>query len=214
MTANTMGGMPPPSGGYPVQVTFDESQQLNRLWGIPLLGWMARIILLIPHFVVLWFLQVGVALSVLVSWIPVLLTGRQADILVSFYVNTYRYTARVTGWAFFLAAPYPPIVPGDGEYPINLEYEGGDARTINRLWGIPFFGIWVRSLAVIPHAILLFILYFPLALVSLVIWIPILINGRMPSLGYTLYGGFIRLTTRVYMWVLLMPTPYPPLGIS
>ena len=203
----------PPSGDYPVQLTFDENQQLNRLWGIPLLGWLVRIILLIPHFVVLWFLQLFVGLSVLVSWIPVLLTGRQADMLVSLYVTTYRYTARVAGWALFLAAPYPPIMPGAGEYPIDLEYHG-EGRTINRLWGIPFLGIWLRGLAVFPHAILLFILYIPIAFVSLVIWIPILINGRMPAFGYMLYGGVMRLTSRIYLWVLLLPIPYPPLGIS
>jgi hypothetical protein len=197
---------------HPVQVTFDPDQLINRLWGIPILGLTERFLLLIPHFLILWLLGFVLGLSILVSWIPVLFTGRQAAVIVEFYTTYYRYTARVLGWAFFLAGPYPPILPGMTPYPINVEVNG--SGSINRLWGIPFFGIWVRGILVIPHAILLLILYIPLIVFSLVAWVPILVNGRMSSIGYAIYGGFLRLTTRVTMWVLLVPAPYPPLSIS
>lgn len=199
-------------GGYPIQVTFDPDQLINRLWGIPILGWTVRFLLLIPHFLILWLLGLVLGLSILVSWIPVLFTGRQAAVIVEFYATYYRYTTRVLAWAFFLAAPYPPILPGMVPYPVNVEVNG--SGSINRLWGIPFLGIWVRGILVLPHAILLFILYFPLILFSLVAWVPILINGRMPPIGYTLYGGFLRLSARATMWVLLVPAPYPPLSIN
>lgn len=199
-------------GGYPVQVTFDPDQLINRLWGIPILGWSVRFLLLIPHFIVLWVLGLLLGLSVLVSWIPVLFTGHQAAVIVEFYAMCYRYTTRVLAWALFLAGPYPQILPGMVPYPVNVEVNG--SGSINRLWGIPFFGIWVRGILVIPHAILLLILYVPLILFSLVAWVPILINGRMPTIGYAIYGGFLRLTARATMWVLLVPAPYPPLSIT
>ena len=211
MTADTMSGMTSSPGGYPVQVTFDENQRINRLWGIPFLGWFVRILLLIPHFIVLYVLQFAVSLSLLVSWIPVLLMGRQAGALTSLYVGTLRYTTRVLAWAFMLAGPYPPILPGSAPYPVNVEVQTDGS--MNRLWGIPFLGFYLRAILVIPHAILVFILYFPVVLISLVIWLPILINGRMPGFGYTLYGGFLRLWTRTYLWVLLTPVPYPPIRI-
>ena len=199
-------------GGYPVQVTFDPDQRINRLWGIPILGWTVRWLALIPHLLVLWVLGFLLGLSFLVSWIPVLFTGRQAAVLVEFYAAYYRYTTRVVAWGLFLAGPYPPILPGMSPYPVNVEVQGGGR--INRLWGIPLLGIYARMLLIIPHAILLLLLYIPIILFSLVAWIPILINGRMPTIGYAIYGGFLRLSARATMWVLLVPTPYPPLSIT
>ena len=212
-TTATAEGMAAGSGGdYPVQVTFDKDQSINRLWGIPGIGWAIRALILIPHYVILWFLGVLTGLSVLVSWIPVLLTGKQAQMLVSLYATTYTYSARVYGYLFFLAGPYPPIMPGSADYPINVQVDG--SGSINRLWGIPLLGLYLRAILVIPHAILLFLLQVVAFFLSLVIWIPILINGRMPSFGYAIYGGFLRITTRVALYVLLVPVRYPPISIT
>ncbi|HJP87660.1 MAG TPA: DUF4389 domain-containing protein [Candidatus Limnocylindrales bacterium] len=211
-TATTAEAMAGSSGDYPVQLSFDPDQRINRLWGIPIIGWSIRALILIPHYIVLWLLGVVTGLSVLISWIPVLLTGKQNATLVSLYSTTYEYTARVYGYLFFLAAPYPPIVPGPMDYPINLQVDG--SGSINRLWGIPFLGLYLRAILIIPHAILLFFLEIAAIFLSIVIWIPILINGRMPSIGYAIYGGFLRITMRVSLYVLLVPVRYPPISIT
>ena len=194
------------TGDYPVQVSFDPEQRVNRLWGIPIFGMAIRWLALFPHLFVIWALFLIVGLLVLVSWIPVLLLGRQP--LAGFYAMTYRYVTRVVAWGFFLAGPYPPFLDST-PYPVN--FDAPKDGPINRLWGIPFLGIWVRGLLVIPHAIVLFFLGIALYLGIFVIWIPILLNGRMPQLGYQLYGGYLRLSARAGFWVFLMPVPYPPL---
>ena len=193
-------------GDYPVRVSFDPEQRINRLWGIPFLGIAIRWFVLIPHFFVAWVLAIGLGLSVLVSWIPVLFMGRQP--LAGFYVNTYRYLTRVIAWGLFLAGPYPPF-SWHAAYPVNVD--GPTDGSINRLWGIPLLGLWVRSLLVIPHLIVVFALGVLMYFGLFIIWIPILINGRVPALGYAVYGGYLRLYTRIYLWIFLTPVPYPPL---
>jgi hypothetical protein len=47
-----------------------------------------------------------------------------------------------------------------------------------------------------------------------VTWIPVLLNGRFPQLGYDLVGGYLRLSIRLSMWTLLVPVPYPPISTS
>ena len=52
---------PPPAyplapDAYPVNVSYDRAARINRLWGIPIVGWLVRSILLIPHFFILWLL--------------------------------------------------------------------------------------------------------------------------------------------------------------
>lgn len=52
-------------------------------------------------------------LAYLVSWIPVLLTGRQAPAIVSFIGGLYRWTIRVAAYGLLLSGTYPPFGFGD-----------------------------------------------------------------------------------------------------
>jgi len=205
MAATAMAGGP----GYPVRITIDRDQEINRLWGIPLFGMLARFIILIPHVLVLWLLGIGVGLSVLVTWIPILASGRFPGWAMDLYEMTYRWYLRVAAYGFLMVGPYPPF-SSDAPYPVDLTIDA--PRQINQLWGIPFLGIWFRGLLVIPHAIVLFFITIGVSFAFLVIWIPILVNGRFPDLGYDLFGAYFRLSTRMSVWTLLVPVPYPPIS--
>ncbi len=61
---------------YPVDVRYTPEARIGRYWGIPLLGFWLRYLLLIPHFIVLFFVGIVAFLATLLTWIPVLLTGR------------------------------------------------------------------------------------------------------------------------------------------
>jgi hypothetical protein len=190
-----------------VEVTFDEDQPVNRLWGIPVFGYLVRWLALIPHALVLWVAGILLGLSVLVSWIPVLLTGRQP--LAGFYRWYFAYTSRVWAWGFFLAAPWPPILGDAPDYPVQVTVPTGGR--MNQLWGIPYLGILVRALLLIPHGIVAAVYTFVVYLFAIVLWIPILVNGRVPHAAYAVIGGLIRLQVRIATWYLLCPVSYPPL---
>jgi hypothetical protein len=207
MTATTMPG----GFGYPVRVTIDRDQEINRLWGIPIFGLLARWFILIPHFLVLWVLGVVSGLSILVTWIPILVNGRFPGWAMDLYETTYRWSVRVAAYALLMVGPYPPF-SADAPYPVDVTVDA--PREINRLWGIPFLGIWVRGLLVIPHVIVLFFVGIVVWFALWVTWIPVLLNGRFPQVGYDLFGGYLRLSTRLSMWTLLVPVPYPPISTS
>jgi hypothetical protein len=97
------------TGDHSVNVEFDTSEEQNRLWGIPIVGLFVRWILLIPHFIVLWFFAIGVAFITLFSWVPILLNGRQADSVVRIVGGFYRWTLRVGAYALLLTGRYPPF---------------------------------------------------------------------------------------------------------
>lgn len=96
------------------------------------------------------------------------------------------------------------------DYPVRVTYAPDSGQ--NRLWGIPLVGLVIRSILILPQAIVLAILALVAALAFLISWAPILFNGRMAGWGYTLYGGFLRLSLRVSVYVLLMTGRYPPFG--
>jgi hypothetical protein len=207
MTA--MASATPPAGGdgyTKADVTFDENQPVSRLWGIPIFGYLVRWLALIPHFIVLWLAGVLLGLSVVVSWLPVLIVGRQP--FAGFYRWYFTYTSRIFAWAFFLAAPYPPILGGDPGYPVQVSMPTDGS--INRLWGIPWLGIAVRYILLIPHLIVAFFFSIAMYVVWLILWVFILVNGRAPGFAYMIVGGLIRQQLRIGTWLLLSPLSYPP----
>jgi hypothetical protein len=89
-----------------VHLNFDypDAHQLNR-W-LPLIKWL----LAIPHYVVLLFLGIGAVVAVIVAWFAILFTGTYPRGLFDFVVGVFRWSNRVTGYAFALVTDeYPPF---------------------------------------------------------------------------------------------------------
>lgn len=106
------GGYPPlePGAPNPIGLTIDvEGLTMSRLWGIPLLGFLVRYIVLIPHLIVLAILGIVAYISFIVLWIPILLMGKYPNAFASFYTGLLRYGARVAAYLLLLPVPYPPF---------------------------------------------------------------------------------------------------------
>jgi hypothetical protein len=80
----------------------DVPKDLNR-W-LPLVKWF----LAIPHYIVLYFLWIGVFFSVIFAWFAILFTGRYPRGLFDFVVGVYRWSLRVAGYAFLLVTDRYP----------------------------------------------------------------------------------------------------------
>ena len=135
--------------------TFDETVTMSRLWGIPLLGIMIRGFLLIPHFIVLTFYGIAVALLQLVIWIPVLVNGQYPGWGYAFVGGFIRWVTRVQAYAILAAAAYPPLSTG-GRHDVDVRWD--ESQAVARWAGIPVLGVWIRSILLIPHLIILYFL--------------------------------------------------------
>lgn len=77
---------------------------LNR--GLPLVKWL----LAIPHYIVLFFLHIGVVISAVIAWFAILFTGRYPRALFDYIEGVLRWHNRVIGYAFVLITDgYPPF---------------------------------------------------------------------------------------------------------
>jgi Domain of unknown function (DUF4389) len=82
----------------------DAREGLNR-W-LPLVKWF----LAIPHYVVLFFLYIGVFFAVVAAWFAILFTGRYPRGLFDFVEGVFRWHNRVVGYAWILVTDdYPPF---------------------------------------------------------------------------------------------------------
>jgi hypothetical protein len=88
-----------------VEVVYpDAPNELNR-W-LPLVKWF----LAIPHFIVLFFLDIAAVVVVVVAWFAILFTGRYPEGMFNFVVGVMRWSLRVTAYAFLLVTDrYPPF---------------------------------------------------------------------------------------------------------
>ena len=202
---------PPPRPRYPIDVRFDRDQRIGRFWAIPIIGWFFRWLVLVPHFILLGLFSIVVFFAMLVTWISVLLTGRFPGWGYTIIGGFYRWYIRVAAYLLLLAGPYPPFST-TAPYPVDVTFDP-DTR-LNNLWGIPILGIYIRFLLAIPHWIVLWLFGIAVSLIVLVAWIPVLVNGRYPQIGYDLVGGFFRWYTRVIGWTFLMAGPYPPFRLD
>ncbi|HVA23858.1 MAG TPA: DUF4389 domain-containing protein [Chloroflexota bacterium] len=207
----------PPASGYPINVTYDRQPRRQRFWAIPLLGILAKFIILIPHLIVLYVIQFVVRLVQLILWIPVLLGGHYplwGYVLVG---GTIRWSTRVTAFLFGLTDEYPPFTfrsaSDEGRvYAVQVRMEIPAHN--NRFWAVPLLGLVVKVVILIPHLIVLSVLGPVIYLVALVLWIPVLFGGHYPNWGYQLVGGTIRWSTRVLAYLDGLTDRYPPFSFD
>jgi hypothetical protein len=82
----------------------DAARDLNR-W-LPLVKWL----LAIPHYIVLFFLDIAALVVVIVAWFAIVVTGRYPRGLFGFVEGVTRWHNRVIGYAVTLVTDaYPPF---------------------------------------------------------------------------------------------------------
>ncbi|WP_166355671.1 DUF4389 domain-containing protein [Phytoactinopolyspora limicola] len=82
----------------------DVPQDLNR-W-LPLVKWL----LALPHYIVLFFLDIAALVAVVIAWFAVLVTGRYPRGLFTFVEGVIRWHNRVLAYAVVLVTDrYPPF---------------------------------------------------------------------------------------------------------
>jgi hypothetical protein len=93
-------------GNHPANLTLGYPPRLSRVLNFL---FFIKWILLIPHFIVLFFLQIA---AFVVSWIAffaILFTARYPRGLFDFVIGYYRWTFRVTAYAALMTDDYPPF---------------------------------------------------------------------------------------------------------
>jgi hypothetical protein len=87
----------------PASVSVRDPGEMNR-W-LVLVKWL----LAIPHFIVLAFLGIAVAVVWLIAFFAVIFTGGWPEGMRKFVVGFMRWATRVNGYVLFLTDEYPPF---------------------------------------------------------------------------------------------------------
>lgn len=87
-----------------IDFPYPNAKELNR-W-LPLVKW----IMVIPHIIILFFLNMAVWIVTIIAWFVILFTGRYPRDMFNFVVDVYRWSLRVMIYALLLVTDkYPPF---------------------------------------------------------------------------------------------------------
>ncbi|UCG42885.1 MAG: DUF4389 domain-containing protein, partial [candidate division WOR-3 bacterium] len=80
-----------------LRIEYPDAKELSR--GLPLVKWF----LVIPHVIVLAFLDIAAQFCAVIAWFAILFTGRYPRGLFDFVVGVLRWNVRVLAYAFILS---------------------------------------------------------------------------------------------------------------
>jgi Domain of unknown function (DUF4389) len=92
-------------GSYPIDITIAPPARQRRL------GVLARLVLAVPAFLVLWAYASVLFVVAVLGWFAALVTGRMPRGLRDLGVAALRYHAQASGYVFLLTSRYPDSSP-------------------------------------------------------------------------------------------------------
>lgn len=99
---------------YPVDLVVTQPPQSSRFWAIPVIGMLVKVIIVIPHIIILYALMLVLEVLQLVVWIPVLFGGQYPSGLFGYATGVLRWSVRLQAFLFGLTDQYPPFQLGSG----------------------------------------------------------------------------------------------------
>ncbi len=96
--------------GNPVQLTILRPEKSSRGLALAtLLFLVPKMILLIPHFIILYILGLAATVVVVIAQFAVLFTGQYPEAMHRFVVSVARWYTRVCAYTYGLVDKYPPF---------------------------------------------------------------------------------------------------------
>ena len=160
-----------------------------------------RLLLAIPHLIVLYVLGVVGGVLLVIGWFAALFTGQLPPFCASFLTGYLRWYFRVAAYLLLLTDVYPPFTLDDSGYPVRLAVQPG---RLNRL------AVLFRIVLAIPAWVLAVLLGYGIGtIVVFIAWLITLVAGRLPGSLHHAFAAALRFLARFLGYLYLVTATYP-----
>ena len=180
---------------HPVQFDVVWQAERNRLTTF------FRLILAIPHIVVLAVVGVAEYVVTIIAWVAILITARYPRGLRRFSVWYIVYATRVHAWLALLCDEFPPF-GGSAPYrpvALTLEEPGRQSRLTTLF----------RLILFIPAGIADYLLNIAATAMSVLLWLVIVVTARSIHGLHSFIELTVRFRVRSYAYLGLLTDSYP-----
>ena len=199
---------------YPVDVSVEYGDGV-RSRGLAVLGILfpIKMVLAIPHFFLLYFIQIGVIFAAWFGYWGIAFTGSLPPGIARFIHNYMGWNIRVTAWLASWRDEYPGFAMELPDYPAKVIIT---EPTLERSRGLAVAGIvfFLKALLLIPHIIVLYFLQIAAIIAGWVAYWIIAFTGTYPDGIFNFTVRTMRWYMRIYSWLLSLTDEYPPFTLS
>jgi hypothetical protein len=182
---------------YPVTFEADYVERRSRL------STFFRLILVIPHAIVLIFYAFAAYVVIVIAWFALLFTGRWPRGMYDFVAGFWRYATAVNGYLYLLTDVYPPFGPEVDDYPVRLHIAAPEDR-YSRL------KVLFRIILAIPPYVISYAMGIVAQIGALLAWFAIVVLGRQPRGLQDMIVLGLSYQQRAYVYMSLISEDWPP----
>ena len=186
---------------YPVNLKIDYSESSNRLTAL------FRLVLIIPIIIILGLISTyAEALSFAIAMM-ILFREKYPKWWFDWNIGITKFTYRIAAYFLLMRDEYPAT---DEDQSVQITVPYPDVKNDLKRW-MPL----VKWILVIPHLIILVLLFFGVMASTIFALLAILFSGKYPKRIFDFVEGFLRWTLRVSAFTLLLTTDeYPPFRLK
>lgn len=196
---------------YPT-ISLPHIQNPNRFYAFFVIGFVTKIIMLIPVFIELVFLGIAAFVMVmLINPLVVLFTGKYWDPAYTLMSGIMKLSAKISLFLFGLTNTYPGF-----DFTIHDKYtiDIPKPQHPNRFFAIPVLGGVARIVLLIPFLIYETVIRNGASIGATASSFPALFKGKYPESTYEIERDSVRLNLAISMYMAGFSDKYPNFWIS
>jgi hypothetical protein len=183
------------SGEFQPELDLDPPARQRRLTVL------LRVLLLIPHFIVLIAADIVTFFAAILAWFGALALGRLPRWAQDYLGGYLRYATGVKASLYLLIDSYPPFsFTGAPGFPVRVDLRPAE---LNRL------AVLFRIILVIPAAIISGVVTGGWSALAFFCWLVVLVLGRNPDPLFQSSAAIVRYQMRTDAYFLMLTSSYP-----
>jgi hypothetical protein len=162
-----------------------------------------RLILAIPHFIVLYVWGIAAFFAIVAAWFAIVITGTYPPALYAFVAALQRYSTAVYGYVALLTDEYPPFGADTDNYPTRIKIPPPKPE-YDRLKTL------VRIILAIPVLVIAYAMQIVWQIGAVLAWLVIVVTGKQPKGLQDMIVLGLSYQQRAYCYVALLTEDWPP----